>query len=728
MGKGKSSGLGGDERLGVLLDTLNQGVQENDCEGVILYSNRAHHRILGYEFGDLPGRRIWDEQPTEAERDSLRDYFESLKKEQPAPVPFLTRNRRKDGALVDLQVDWNYVRDADGTLRGFISVITDITERRKAEGALLRRSRGLAALLEVSRSFAATLDLQKILQASVDGVSLLVGLDTAAIYLIEDERLHLWATTPPLPPQFPDELRIAHVADHPHIGRAVQSGEPLRLPDIKEADLTPAERSVQEQRNLRTLLYLPLVAGVEVMGALIVGSRGEPVPIPEEKIDLSRTLANLSALAVKNARLYEAGRKHSAELEQSLAERRRAEEEREKMQAQLTQAQKLESIGQLAGGLAHDFNNMLGVILGHAELGLLGVRPSDSVYDDLREIQKAAERSADLTGQLLAFARKQTIAPRALDLNAAVDNMYKMLRRLISERIDLDWRPAADLWPGVMDPVPIDQILVNLCVNARDSIEGAGRILVETSNAELDQASCADRPGYVPGEYAVLAVSDTGCGMDRETREKVFEPFFTTKTMGQGTGMGLATVYGIVRQNGGFISVDSEIGGLIDVYSESGRGTTFRVYLPRNRGRADDGLDVGREDEIRGGSETVLIVEDEPALLSLGARMLEMLGYKVIAATSPVEAIRLAGRGNETIHLLMTDVVMPGTNGRELAEKIRSLHPDIKCLFVSGYTSNVIGHQGVLDEGVHFIQKPFSMRDLSEVLQQVLEHDEDGGG
>jgi len=358
---------------------------------------------------------------------------------------------------------------------------------------------------------------------------------------------------------------------------------------------------------------------------------------------------------------------------------------------------------------------MLGIILGHAELGLLGASPSDSIYADLREIKNAAERSANLTRQLLAFARKQTVEPRLLDLNVTVESMHNMLRRLISEGIDLEWLPAADVWPVFIDPVQIDQILVNLCVNARDSITGVGIIKIEIANAEFDETSCADRPGSVPGEYVELSVSDTGCGMDRETMGKVFEPFFTTKTMGQGTGMGLATVYGIVKQNNGFINV----------VSEPGKGTTFRIYLPRYKGRPEGGIRARSEGRTARGWETVLYVEDEPALLNLGVKMLEMQGYKVLAVDTPEEAIDLARKGSEKIHLLVTDVIMPGMNGRELAEKLLTFHPHIKCLFMSGYTSNVIGHHGVLDEGVCFIQKPFSVEDLADKVHQALEREVD---
>jgi PAS domain S-box-containing protein len=398
---------------------------------------------------------------------------------------------------------------------------------------------------------------------------------------------------------------------------------------------------------------------------------------------------------------------------QDITERKQAEAEREKLLTQLTHAQKMESVGRLAGGVAHDFNNMLGVILGHAEMAMDKLDPSQPLYRDLQEIRKAAERSADLTRQLLAFARKQTIAPKVLDLNDTVEGMLKMLRRLIGEDIDLAWMPGANLWPVKMDPSQIDQILVNLCVNARDAIKGVGKITIETQDITFDEAYCAVHTDFIPGEYVLLAVSDDGCGMDKETQSHLFEPFFTTKGMGQGTGLGLATVYGIVRQNNGFINV----------YSEPGHGTRFAIYLPRHAELKVSLTEQAPARETKHGSETILLVEDEPTILRMTEMMLERLGYKVLSADRPGKAMSLAREYSGRIDLLMTDVVMPGMNGRDLAANLLSIYPDIKCLFMSGYTANVIAHHGVLEEGVQFIQKPFSLKDLSEKLRETLASD-----
>jgi PAS domain S-box-containing protein len=385
--------------------------------------------------------------------------------------------------------------------------------------------------------------------------------------------------------------------------------------------------------------------------------------------------------------------------------------EREQLHTQLRQAQKMESIGRLAGGVAHDFNNMLSVILGHTEMALEETDLAAPLYASLQAVQHAAERSAALTRQLLAFARKQTVAPKIIDLNETVEGMLKMLRRLIGEDVDLLWKPGRSIRPVKIDPSQIDQLLANLCVNARDAIAGVGKVTIETDTKIFDDAYCADHLGFLPGEYVLLEVSDDGCGMDKKTLSHIFEPFFTTKEQSKGTGLGLASVFGMVRQNNGFINV----------YSEPGRGTTFKIYLPAYAVQSDEVVEKVPDLPTEHGNETILLVEDESAILQMTTRMLERLGYNVVAAATPGEAIRLAHEYRGRINLLMTDVVMPEMNGRELAGNLLSHYPDLKRLFMSGYTANVIAHHGVLDQGVHFIQKPFSKKELAGKLREALE-------
>ena len=393
-----------------------------------------------------------------------------------------------------------------------------------------------------------------------------------------------------------------------------------------------------------------------------------------------------------------------------ISDRKIMEEERQKLEQQLLQSQKMDAIGQLAGGVAHDFNNMLSVIIGNTEMVINKLGHSDPLRLQMQDIMNAGMRSADLTRQLLAFARRQTVSPKVLDLNDTVSRMLKMLQRLIGENIKLIWKPGQKPWSVRMDPSQIDQLLANLTVNARDAMNKAGEIIIETSNTICDEAYRQTHPEWIPGEYVVLSVSDDGCGMEKETMDNIFEPFFTTKKDGQGTGLGLATVYGIVKQNDGFINV----------YSEPGMGATFRIYLPRYRDEilkpADDPVEI----EVQMGSETILIVEDEASVLKLSQDMLEMLGYKVLAAGTTDQAFRLVREYAGHIDLLLTDIVMPDMNGKELAERMIPLKPGMKCLYMSGYTADVIARQGILDKGIQFISKPFSLRDLSVKIREVL--------
>lgn len=382
-----------------------------------------------------------------------------------------------------------------------------------------------------------------------------------------------------------------------------------------------------------------------------------------------------------------------------------------RLAAQFQQAEKMESVAQLAGGVAHDFNNMLGVIIGYTELVLNKIEPVLPVNAYLEEILKAAKRSTDVISKLLAFARRQSIAPKVLDLNEVVDNTLENLKRLIGEDIELSWIPEDNLWRVNMDPSQIDQVLANLLINARDAIAGVGKITIETKKVILDEAYCANHLGAVPGEFVMLAVSDDGCGMDKETITKVFEPYFSTKGKAQETGLGLATVYGIVKQNNGYTTV----------YSEPEKGTTFKVYLPRH---AADEVVESRQEPVaeipQSRGQTVLVVEDEILILKLTGKVLEELGYTVLLANTPDKAMRLAKEQSGEIHLIVADVVLPEMNGRELVKQLQSIHPNLKALFMSGYTASVIARRGLLDEGALFLQKPFSKKELADKARIAL--------
>ena len=705
--------------------------------------------------------------------------------------------------------------------------------------SLRDRNRELATLLEVSKRLAATLQLEEVLQAATDGVTRLHGLKTAAVYLGEADVLRLAATTPSLPPQFPDDLRIVSLADHPHLSEAIASGAPVFLPDTASAHLTAAEAAVTRLRGLRSVLYLPLSAGIKRVGALIVGSVDEPVKISPAEIDSCRTLANLAALAVQNAQLYEIGQRYAADLERRIAERERteralreseerlrlalmaaeqglydldvqtgeavvtpeyarmlgyapeeftetnarwierlhpddresvagayrayvagetpeyrvefrqrtksgdwkwilsigkivqydeagrprrmlgthtditkrkeAEEEKSRLTAQLLHAQKMESVGRLAGGVAHDFNNMLLVILACTELIKMRHRGDARLVPRLEEIERAALRARDITRQLLAVSRKQIAAPRTLNLSEFLAETRKTLGRLIGEDIDFNVHLGTDLWPVRIDPSQVDQVLMNLVVNARDAMPMGGKLTIETTNVRIDDSYCRQHVGFRAGDYVLLAVSDTGVGMDRDTLAHVFEPFFTTKAIGKGTGLGLATVHGIVMQNGGVVSV----------HSEAGHGTTFRIYLPRLQETAVAAEAAEETPAARTGG-TILLVEDDEAVRRTLAAILDALGFTTLVAAGWREALSLAGRAEVGVDVLLTDVVMPELSGKELCERLRAVRPGLPVLYMSGYTADVIVDHGIVEDGVHFIQKPFTMDDLARAIRTAL--------
>jgi signal transduction histidine kinase/CheY-like chemotaxis protein len=393
-----------------------------------------------------------------------------------------------------------------------------------------------------------------------------------------------------------------------------------------------------------------------------------------------------------------------------ITERHRDAALRSQLREQLADAQRLEAVGRLAGGIAHDFNNMLSVVVGYAELGLAEVPDGAPAHDCFREILTAARRSADLTAQLLAFARRQVVQPRAVDLNDVVSGLLGLLGRLIGEGIDLEWTPAPALWPVYIDPSQVDRVLANLAANARDAMHGKGRLTIATANVEVGP----DTPhwaGVAPGRYVGLTVRDTGDGMDADVQAHVFEPFFTTKTRGRGTGLGLATVFGIVGQNGGCIRVDSA----------PGAGALFRLILPCYEGHpAAHPTDAKLLTSVAGGAETILLVEDQDQILRFASVALERAGYTVLAALSPASALEIVARYDDTIHLVVTDVIMPGMHGPDLVERLVLMRPGLRCIFMSGYTADVMAQGGVVADGVHFIQKPFAGADLCALVGRVL--------
>jgi nitrogen-specific signal transduction histidine kinase len=385
--------------------------------------------------------------------------------------------------------------------------------------------------------------------------------------------------------------------------------------------------------------------------------------------------------------------------------------ERKLLEAQLRQAQKMEAVGRLAGGIAHDFNNLLTAITGYADLALSDLREGDPMRQDMEEILRAAHRAAELTRQLLAFSRQQVLAPRVLDLNEVVQSVDKMLRRLVGEDVELLSVLAPGLGHVKADPGQLEQVIVNLAVNARDAMPTGGKLTIETADAELAETRVRDLAAVPAGRYVMLAITDSGTGMDEETKARIFEPFFTTKEQGKGTGLGLATVYGIVKQSGGFIWL----------YSEPGHGTTFKIYLPRVEGAADALAPPVGTVEVPRGTETVLIVEDEEAVRALAKTALTRKGYRVLEAANGGEALLRCESEQAPIHLLVTDVVMPGLGGADLAQRLAPLRPDMKVLFISGYADRAAARHGTIQPGAAYLEKPFSLEALARKVREVLD-------
>ena len=631
----------------LILNTAGEGIVGLDAQGVVIFINPAAAAITGYEVHELLGQdlhhKIHHSLP-----DGSAYPLELCPMRKTLSQGTASRVRdevlwRKDGTSFPSAYSSTPIVK-DGSISGAVITFRDITERKKAEAALIDSEKHFRLLIENISDIILVLDDCGIVRYGSPSLERVLGYTSLEVvgkqaceFVFSDDLLDVL-----------DEFGRSYVAPGIYIS-------------IKM-------RSCHKDGSWRIF---------ETIGKSILDQKGR-----------------LSIIV--NAH--------------DITEKNQAEEEREKIRAQFIQAQKMDSVGRLAGGVAHDFNNMLSVIIGHTGMLSHQLAPTDPLHSNVLEIKNAALRSADLTRQLLAFARKQTISPKVLDLNGTVSNILKMLKRLIGEDIDLAWIPDKNLWPVKIDPTQIDQILVNLMVNARDAIAGIGAITIETANVVIDESSSHTYAGFSKGSFALLAVSDTGMGMNKEVLNRIFEPFFTTKELGKGTGLGLATVYGIVKQNNGFINV----------YSEPGQGTTFKIYLARiDSIIIEETLPVERKNLK--GSETVLLVEDEKSILNLATSTLEEYGYTVLAASSPDMALTLARNHPDQIHLLITDVVMPGMNGKDLSEALQLIRPECKCLFWSGYTSNAVAHSGILDEGINFLQKPFSQETLGQMIRHVLE-------
>ena len=558
---------------------------------------------------------------------------------------------------------------------------------RTAELSQVNEVMGLAD--EVGRIVTSTLNIDEVFERFAFEVKKLVDYDRMNINLIDHEAGTFrvkYLVGEDLPGRHPGRARPLAGTRIQHI---LETGRTLVRADISEASGFPGDL-VDAEAGLRSAIMVPLVSKGQIVSTLGLRSLSTATYGPREQAILER-LANQIAPALENARLHE--------------ERVRAEE-------QLSHAQKMESVGRLAGGVAHDFNNLLTAIMGYSQMSLREAPPESNLNNNLQEIQQATGRAANLTNQLLAFSRHQVIEPQVIDLNDLIINLDKMLRRLIGEDIELVTLPAADLQPVKADPGQIEQILVNLVVNARDAMPEAGKLTIETANVTLDAEYVRQHGGASLGRHVMLTVSDTGMGISEEDQEHIFEPFFTTKEVGKGTGLGLATCYGIIQQSGGHMEVSSE----------PGQGTSFKVYLPVTEETYEAPPQIVGSSASLQGKETVLLAEDEPLVRSMVATVLRDRGYEVLEAINGEEALRVVQKhGGESIELLLTDVVMPQMNGPELAEQLHTTHPDIKVLFTSGYTGDSVSELNILPTGTDFLAKPYMPETLAVKVREVLD-------
>jgi two-component system, cell cycle sensor histidine kinase and response regulator CckA len=643
-----------EERYRSLVESALDTIFTADAAGRFLYVNNAAAAVLGLTPGQVEGRTVDDLFPPQV----AAQYRAGVRQVVETGETLTTEDLSEVGG----QVRWfstivQPMRDAGGQIVAAQAIVRDITTRKLAEDRLSRN----------------------------------------------EERLN-------------QAIRVADIGffDHDHVkGERYWSPELRRIAGLSADDSLPRHPSTDGADNV---MWIHPDDRTTIVDAVKRAHAPQSDGFYDVEYRFFRPDGEVRWLKVRSQTFFsgEGEARHPVRTvggAQDITDRKRAETDRVRLQEQLTQAQKMETVGRLAGGVAHDFNNMLSVISGHAELALRTTASGDPVRGSLEEIRTAARRAADLTRQLLAFARRQVVAPKVLDLNAAVASSLGILQRLIGEDIQLTWTPSNEAGRVRIDPSQVDQVLTNLAANARDAIEGVGRVTVRTGHVTLGGPDGKRLEGGLPGPHAVLEVADTGRGMDADAVAHLFEPFYTTKPVGQGTGLGLATVYGIVKQNDGCVEVDSELG----------RGTIVRIFLPS----VDADVTGATTDMAAGlpqsGHETVLLVEDESAVLRLSKIVLERFGYKVLTAGTPSEALEVFQTHQGYVHLLVTDVVMPEMNGRELAARLRESRPELKALFVSGYSASALAPRGVLDEGVHFLQKPFSLEDLASSVREALD-------
>ena len=695
-----------EEKYRTILEDIEEGYYEVDLAGNFAFFNDSICRIFGYPKEELTGMNNRQYTDEEYAKKLYRVFNQVYRTGEPVKGLDL-EVIKKDGTKAFIEVSISPIKDSAGKPVGFRGIARDTIERKRAEEAL-KKSEGEAKRLaqenaimaEIGRIINSTLNIEEVYERFAEEVLHVIPFDRVSVNTINPDRTSITIAyafgieVDPIP------VGTVLPLDAPFEDRIISKRTSVLIQTEDESELTKSYPNLVPhfRAGLRSMIAVPLISKDQVIGILHFQSR-ELSAYTELDLRLAERVGNEIAGAIANAQL--------------LIEWKQAEEGKAALQEQLRQSQKMESIGQLAGGVAHDFNNILTVIHGYSELVINSLEPANPIRDDVKEIKTAAERASALTRQLLAFSRKQVLQPKVIDLNSLVTNMVKMLRRMIGEGIKLNTLLASDLASIKADPGQIEQIMLNLAVNAKDAMPNGGTLTVETANVELDQDYANLHLNVVPGPYVMLSVSDTGVGMTPEVRERVLEPFFTTKEKGKGTGLGLATVYGIVKQSGGNIWI----------YSEPGQGSTFKIYLPRVEEDTDFLQQVAVAAPSQHGSETILLVEDEKMVRSLALTILKRQGYKVLEAENGDRAFSIAQEQDaNSIHLLLTDVVMPGMSGHELSERLKPQCPGMRVIYMSGYTDEaIVEKHGLSAPGIHYLQKPFPPDTLVKKVRSVLD-------
>ena len=692
-----------EERFRGIFEQAAVGIAQVDLDGRWLLMNQRLCEIVGYRREELLVKTFQDiTHPDDLETDL--NYVRQMLAGEIRTYSMEKRYIQKDGSIVWVNLSVGLMRKADGTPGYFISVYEDINRRKQVEEALQRsedEARRLAhenaVIAEIGRIISSTLNIEEVYDRFAQEVKKLIPFDRIVVNTLDlkHQRLTIvYVSGYDIPSLRPgDYISLDDTMGEELLKR--RSSLLMRPEKEEEWKYFPALLSAF-QLGIRSLIAVPLLSKDQVIGFLSLHSLG-PKAFTEADLQVAERVSNQIAGAIANAQLF--------------LQHERSEAEKTSLEAQLQQSQKMEAIGRLAGGVAHDFNNLLTVISIQSQLSVLGLREGDPLRENLQEIEKAADRAANLTRQLLAFSRRQILDIKVLNLNTIVSDLEKMLHRILGEDLELATMLADDLGMAKVDLGQMEQVIVNLAVNAKDAMPQGGKLTIETANVELDEKYGGSHFGVMPGSYVLLSVSDTGVGMSKEVKEQIFDPFFTTKEKGKGTGLGLSTVYGIVKQSGGEIFV----------YSEVGHGTTFNIYFPRV---FEPGEELAKKEaggEIHRGDETILVVEDDDMVRKLARDILRTQGYTVLEAEAGGEALLVCEQYKGPIHLILTDVVMPHMSGTQFIERLKQARKDFKVLYMTGYAENAITHHGLLEKGLNLIPKPFTLEKLARKVREVLD-------